>query len=335
MEWSEQEEQEMIERAKEGDPKANYELSLWALSRSEEEPDEPRWNRLAAKCLVKAAQAGYAPAQKRMNELLAARASKPAPEEQPPVQEPVRLSDVRSRSARGPVQPASTARRPASRRAAVREEPDDFADEQDDLPLFDDEEDYDDAPARRSAPAKKPRSPRKMTPISQWGDAQWRKLELVCMGVCALLLVIIGVMVITGRSGRGSAANNSTSIPPAMAAEPAASPTQEPVQYPDDETRRKIEAADLSIYPADGDYMTVPTTATVKVGSTTLRLRKGPNTDYSQLARMPDGTNVNVYAAKDDWCLVLYEDGEDGPVYGWCSSEYLLITTGAASGGIG
>ena len=69
-EWTEQEEQQIIERAKTGDPEANYALSLWALERGEEEPDEPRWNRLAAKCLVKAAQAGYGPAKEQMAALL-------------------------------------------------------------------------------------------------------------------------------------------------------------------------------------------------------------------------------------------------------------------------
>ena len=102
--WTEQEEQELIELAKTGDPRANYELSQWALARGEEEPDEPRWNRLAAKCLVKAAQAGYGPAQERMAEILrqqqkdpapttAARASRQTSAAAAP--EPVRLSDAR------------------------------------------------------------------------------------------------------------------------------------------------------------------------------------------------------------------------------------------------
>ena len=89
-EWTEQEEQQMIALAKQGDPQANYELSQWALRRGEEEPEESRWNRLAAKCLVKAAQAGYAPAQARMAELLhasndgAASAARPEEEEPAP-----------------------------------------------------------------------------------------------------------------------------------------------------------------------------------------------------------------------------------------------------------
>ena len=84
-EWTEQEEQQIIEQAKTGDPEANYALSLWALRRGEEEPDEPRWNRLAAKCLVKAAQAGYGPAKEQMASLLSQSGqSVPAPQSAPP-----------------------------------------------------------------------------------------------------------------------------------------------------------------------------------------------------------------------------------------------------------
>ncbi len=64
------EEQKMIEQAQAGDPKAKFEMSQWALKKSEEEPEEERWKRLAAKCLVEAAQAGYAPAQQMVQELM-------------------------------------------------------------------------------------------------------------------------------------------------------------------------------------------------------------------------------------------------------------------------
>jgi hypothetical protein len=72
MNLTEKEEQEMIERAKAGDAKANYDMSLWALDQAVAEPEEDRWNRLAAKCLVKAAEGGYEPAKERMNQLLTA-----------------------------------------------------------------------------------------------------------------------------------------------------------------------------------------------------------------------------------------------------------------------
>ena len=112
----------MIERAKSGDPQANYELSLWAQERSEEEPDEPRWNRLAAKCLVKAAQAGYGPAQERMAVILqqsaAGKAGRaPAPQE-PDMPEPVHINEARQSAGRQSArqQQTGTARRPVSTR---------------------------------------------------------------------------------------------------------------------------------------------------------------------------------------------------------------------------
>lgn len=75
---TDQEEKVMIAKAKAGDPKANYEMCLWALEQAAVEPDEERWKRLAAKCLVESAQAGYAPAQKKMEELVAEQKSSEA-----------------------------------------------------------------------------------------------------------------------------------------------------------------------------------------------------------------------------------------------------------------
>lgn len=73
------EQQKMIEQAQAGDPKAKFEMSQWALKKSEEEPGEERWKRLAAKCLVEAAQAGYAPAQQMVQELMGGAAAPEAP----------------------------------------------------------------------------------------------------------------------------------------------------------------------------------------------------------------------------------------------------------------
>ena len=396
-EWTEQEEQEMIDRAKAGEPEANYELSLWALARSEEEPEEPRWNRLAAKCLVKAAQAGYAPAQKQMAALLentapgpdrSARDNEPDEADEPPAPakeaprprrrsgsaEPVSIRDARragtgkgpTSTARRPVPPepdedeiggedeereddlppagrrrasqrqAAPARRP--RRSAPVDEPEedeDYADgpEPDE---YDEPDDWDDdrpaRPARggdrdRSKSrdrAKKDRAPRSKN-SGGWGDAQWRRVELVCVFLCAVLLIAIAVMLFTGRHGGQSGQANSA-IPPAGEAAPAAA-TDTPApagEYPDEDTRAAIEAAVLDIPPMEEDFRAGPTTATVSVNSVSLRLRKGPNTSYSEITSMPDGSKVEVFADKNDWSLVRYQDDE-GPVYGWCSSTYLII----------
>ncbi len=365
----------MIERAKAGEPEANYELSLWALARSEEEPDEPRWNRLAAKCLVKAAQAGYGPAQKQMAGLLessgiSADQFRPA---EPPrragrqpaeTREPVSIHDARraagERNARRPDAPprqTTTARRPEPEEEADQEEPEEYDDvprarhvstarretpERRDPPRrrapepeehYDDEdEDYEqdgwDRPAK-GRPSQERKA--KKGPASRWGDAQWRRLELVCVGICVVLLVAIAAMIFTSRQG-GSGGDTPSAIPTAGEAAPAAATdTPAPQEtYPDESIRAAIEAADLDIPPMEEDFREGPTTATVSVNSVSLRLRKGPNTSYQEITSMPDGSKVEVFADKNDWSLVRYQ-GDEGAVYGWCSSTYLIIDATPAS----
>lgn len=336
-EWTEQEEQEMIERAKAGDPEANYELSLWALRRSEEEPEESRWNRLAAKCLVKAAQAGYGPAKERMDSLLKqSAAQKEASLKQEEIDEPpapVKLSEARQAAARQRAR-QSTARRPASESRARRgEDPENgYGPSAWD---GDDEDEYeDDAPARGSG-RKFGGGP--LSFFSQWTESQWRTMELVCVAICVVLLAAILVMVFTGRNNESSPSG--TSVPPPSEAETAETePTPEPEQYPDDDTRAAIMAADLQVFPMDENYEAVPTTGTVSVNGTSLRLRKGPNTSYEQTelsdgskAEMSNGTVVDVYARKDGFALVGYNDNGT-TVYGWCSADYLVLSAGNSIG---
>lgn len=77
------EEQRMIEQARAGDPKAKFEMSQWARQMSALEPDEERWNRLAAKCLVESAQAGYEPAKKMVQALIVGQDPGRIPAEEP------------------------------------------------------------------------------------------------------------------------------------------------------------------------------------------------------------------------------------------------------------
>ncbi len=346
----------MIERAKSGDPQANYELSLWAQERSEEEPDEPRWNRLAAKCLVKAAQAGYGPAQERMAVILQQSAAgksgrAPAPQE-PDMPEPVHINEARQSAGRQSArqQQTSTARRPVStRRPPVREEPEDeYDDEEEDDDGWGDE-DEDVRPIRRSRRSAEQKSDRRQSaslPFSQWGDSQWRKMEMICIGICALLLIAIAVIFITGRNSKSEGGTGS-GVPAAgqvntnnggegdTGGNGAVEPTALPEDYPDDDTLAAIRASDLEVLPADQEYVLLPTTATVSVGNTTLRLRYGPSTTYEQVvlddgtkASMADGTKVEVFAKKGDWWMVRYEGK-----FGWCSKEYLIEDAEAASVG--
>lgn len=330
-EWTEQEEQEMIERAKAGDPEANYELSLWALRRGEEEPEESRWNRLAAKCLVKAAQAGYGPAKERMDSLLKQSAAQKAAMRQEEIDKPpapVKLSEARQSAARQSAR-QSTARRPAARREPDPE--DDYSPS-----AWDDEEEEDDTPIRGFGRTSGGGSI--FSFFSRWTESQWRTMEMVCVGICVVLLAAILVMVFTGK--RSDNTQPGASVPPAGDAQVAeTAPTAEPEPYPDDETRTAIMAADLQVFPMDENYESVPTTGTVSVTSTSLRLRKGPNTSYEQTelsdgskAEMANGTVVDVYARKDGFALVGYNDN-GATVYGWCSADYLVLSAGSNSVG--
>lgn len=329
-EWTEQEEQEMIARAKTGDPEANYELSLWALQRGEEEPEEPRWNKLAAKCLVKAAEAGYGPAQEKMAGILQQAQppqntrSRTSRQEQAP--EPVRLSEARRPASRQAQARQTTARRPAPE---PEPEYDDYEEDGWDGGQDDDEEDY--APRRGGRPGR--RAPRFQMPFSSWGDRQWRTMEMICIGVCAALLILIAIMLFTGR-GRSAQPTEPTTpgVPAANVANPAepgengAASGENTVagDYPSDDIKAQILAAELDFFPDEADYVTAPKTAKVSVGNVSLRLRTGPNVTYPEIAYMDNDSVVSVYAERDDWKLVLY----NGDTWGWCSGQYLIITEG-------
>ncbi len=365
-EWTEQEEQQIIERAKAGDPEANYALSLWALQRAEEEPDEPRWNRLAAKCLVKSAQAGYGPAKEQMAALLnqsspapaqgrhSAPAADPEPQPQPrrrpaafeqdaddvddsdvkraaPIRRsaPQRPGSIRRSAAAARTEPA--ARRPAGRRQRPLDEEDEGFDVDD--ASWDDgyDEDEDDYPARRGPDLGGLLASLRsgLRGGRSWGDDKWRRLEIICVAVCAVLLIVIAVLIISGKRGGDSGGNGGSSIPPAGEVGATGDGVTAVSTYPDEATKAAIMAADLDIFPAQEDYETEPTTGTVSVSSEYLRVRKGPNTTYDPVAQLPNGTTVSVFAKKNDWDLILYQSAE-GPVYGWCSSGYLIITAGSA-----
>lgn len=316
---TEQQEQEMIEKAKAGDPEANYRMSLWALEQAMAEPDEERWNRLAAKCLVRAAEAGYAPAKEKMEELLAQTA-----EAQPAEPTPARPEAA-------PVPPARKAAEPSEAAAPIQRKS--AADTS--------------APAKTAAAASafaslgakvkgafsglraKGGNARAASPdgkkaglfnFNQWDDAKWKKMQLVCIIICVLLAVLILVMVISGRSKKNSAAEAEIVIPTAnVAATPVPpTPTPIPAAYPADEVKAEIAAADLTVFPEEADYVTEATTRTVTTNGGPLNMRKGTNSDAEWISSISSGTKVDVYAFRNGWALV-----KVGSTWGWCSNDYL------------
>lgn len=310
-EYTEREEQEMIRKAQAGDPEANYQMSFWALEQAAAEPEEDRWNRLAAKCLVKAAEAGYPPAQERMTRLLremeerenvvpdskpeSEPAQKEAAKRSVPVQEETQKSAV-SESGKIPAL-ASEAAEMGKNVAARGKELLNKA-----MGLFSGNKENASGHAAEDAA----------------DTAKWKKMQLMCTIACIVLVFVIALMIFTGREDRESR-KDQAQVPAATTAEPVEttpSPTPEP--YPPEEIRASIEGALLDIFPAEEDYVSQATTAVIDSGMG-LRLRMGPATSYDQVVMMDEDAEVPVYAIRDDWAFVVYNDES----YGWCSTEYL------------
>lgn len=310
-EYTEREEQEMIRKAQAGDPEANYQMSFWALEQAAAEPEEERWNRLAAKCLVRAAEAGYPPAQDRMNRLLREMEDRERAASAPaPVSEPVRKEETR---AAAPLREESRTEPAGGKISALASGA---------------------ADAGKTVAAKgKALLDKAMGLFSGTGEsagghasneggdaAKWKKMQLMCTIACVVLLILIVLMLFTGREERASR-KEQAQVPTAATAEPLeATPSPSPEPYPTEEIRAAIEGALLDIFPAEEDYVHQPTTAVIDSGMG-LRLRMGPATSYDQVVMMDEEAEVPVYAIRDDWAFVVYNDES----YGWCSTEYLDI----------
>lgn len=310
-EYTEREEQEMIRKAQAGDPEANYQMSFWALEQAAAEPEEDRWNRLAAKCLVRAAEAGYAPAQERMARLLRdmdqreAAAKAPAAEPAPAPEAPVRHTAPAQEPPAAPIGGRIT-----SLAAGAAEAGKTFAAKGKSL--------LDNAMGRISGTALS--GGHTSEEDDEAVSAKWKKMQLMCTIACIVLVFLIVLMILTGRGSRADR-EDQTQMPAASTAEPVeTTPTPSPEPYPTAEIREAIKGALLDIFPAEEDYVSKPTTATVESGMG-LRLRMGPATSYDQVVMMDNGAEIPVYAIRDDWAFVVYNDES----YGWCSTEYLNI----------
>ena len=297
-ELTEQQEQELIAAAKAGDPKANYDLSMWALDRAREEPEEERWNRLAAKCLLRSADAGYEPAIQAKEQL---------------------LRDMEGGSRQQPQQPRQQEyydRQPAQGGGLGKKLGGVFA-------------------AKKSQPREKSAGGFSLKDIANWDEAKWKKVQNIAIGVCAALaLLIVLIIVLSNGSGSKREKNDAAQevITEPVEATIAPTPTPEPVGYPDEETRAEIAEKKLDVFPEDDDYVDEETVGTVSTGGSNVRMRKGPGTDYDIVKEISNGTDVNVYAEKNDWYLI-----ESSGNWGWASSDYIKLvetteTTDTAEG---
>ena len=310
-ELTEQQEQEMIERAKAGDPEANYQMSLWALAQGEAEPEEERWNRLAAKCLVKAAEAGYGPAREKMDELLAQTASAaeqaaPAPAEPEPA---VPAYEPAEKPAAAPVSaPAQEKSSPLTALAGVGAKL---------KGLFAKKQTASDGEAEVGSAAGQKKG---LLNFSEWDSAKWKKMQIICIVICIVLILLIVIMLATRGSRKNKEAEE---VVPTPVQETIATPapvvnTPEPSVYPDEATRAEIAAASLEVFPEESDYVTEAKSVTVSTNGSVLNMRRGPGQSYGQVSSMPNGSSVNVYAYRNGWALVKY-----GGAWGWCSNDYL------------
>lgn len=333
-ELTEQEVQEMIQKAREGDAEANYRMSEWALEQAMAEPEEERWNRLAAKCLVKAAEAGYAPAQDRMDELIhqleeddkaaaAARESYeedyPATEEAYSEKQPAQRKDFSAwlQTARNGAAKAWTKTSAFVKDIFKKPEEDEDDGGKPGEAVSGGEEKT--GGARTRASGKHAGGLASYFRFSEWDAAKWKKMQRICLIVAVALVILIIIVVASGRGDKEEAVVEETATPVAETIAPV-QPTATPVvnTYPDDSVRAAIEAADLDVFPSDDEYVSEATTMTVKTNGSDLRSRKGNSTNYSIVSYISNGTSLEVYAIKSNWALVVY-DGK----YGWCSTEYL------------
>jgi len=336
-ELTEKEIQEMIRKAREGDADANYRMSEWALEQAVAEPEEERWNTLAARCLVKAAEAGHEQAKARMEELIRQlEAEKEAAPAQP--QETDYAEEAPEEDEEPAVRPAQTVRRPRQPESEPQQKNGASFDIKPYLEkagaaagkAVEKIKDIFKKPEGSAAGEKKPapktaaktgaKGAAGLLNFSSWDDAAWKKAQRICLIVCAVLAVVIIIILLSGRGKKEApeAVEPTPEITVEATTVPVPTATPEPVQYPDDTVRAAIAEASLDVAPAEADYVTEPTTMTVKTNGGVLHVRRGNSTNYSTLTSIPNGTSVEVFAMKSDWALVIY----DG-TYGWCSAKYL------------
>ncbi|MCC8357250.1 MAG: SH3 domain-containing protein [Oscillospiraceae bacterium] len=330
---SEQERQDMIQRAKGGDPQANYELALWALDQAEEEPEEERWNRLAAKCLVKAAQGGYGPAVEHTAHLLQQteagepedeaapeRPKSKAPAQQTAQDEPADAEEFDWDGYQEPEQERASANVPApgvvAKAAAVvgiagRWLKRTFRR----LRAGKDGQEENAGGSHRAKSGKGGLAGF----FSGMTENKWKRMEIICIAACVLLALLITILIVTGRKNKAEAEDEAVPTP-ATVVQTVDTDEEETTtsDYPSDTVKEEIASAVLSIYPSEEDYVTEETTATVSATGG-LNLRRGPGSSYGQIILMANGTSLEVYAYKNGWALVLY----DGDTWGWCSADYI------------
>lgn len=359
-ELTEQQEKEMIEKAKTGDPEANYNMSLWALEQAMAEPDEQRWNRLAAKCLVKSAEAGYAPAKAKMDELLHAAETKTAARQKP-------AGSPSAKRRQQTVSPASGD--PSSVQLnKVAEQAGDFAKKAGKAAAkagsalasgasalsrkartsIANSRKAKAAPSEDAAPGGSHTSRKDsiLPDFSQWDDAKWKKLQIACIVICVILAILISVLIISGRRGKKDTAedealqiptadiaatpeaDNTPGVTPAAnggtEGEAAAVPGEQNGQAPESTTAPAPSQPEENIYPSQAERD--------EISAARLEVYPG-ETDYVDSARnvtvnTPGGGPLNLRSgpSTNNSLVGSLPNGTQLPVYanknGWALVKY-------------
>lgn len=352
------EEQKMIEEARAGDPKAKYEMSQWARQMSILEPSEERWNRLAAKCLVESAQAGYEPAKQMVQELI--RGQKEAAEEAP-------AEEAVTGETAAPEAPAEEAAAgeyvysepiPQEEETAwERENPEDEDEDFEELGTAEKilqilrrgaaaagafivamtdriraavdarrnagEDEMEDEAAEETAGDEEDAPLHRGGSHSAGGSlTDWINDNWKILRIiCIAVCVAMALLIVLllVTPGEKEALPEPT---PVMEPTPTAEPTPTPEPFPNAATRTEISTTStLSYRPSEEEFLTASASFTVD-SDDGMNMRSGPSTEYTVLNRLDDELRITAYAkhssGEETWYLI-----NTGGTWGWVIADYL------------
>lgn len=355
------EEQRMIEQARAGDPKAKFEMSQWARQMSALEPEEERWNRLAAKCLVESAQAGYEPARKMVQELITGKNDGQEPEEVPAAEEA-----AEEEPAFAPVPEEETAMekdywdtvRPENGGAAAGRAFFDFDAEEaaGQPPAAEEPEEEEDGPAqkilnglkkaaavavaavggliakikdrpkREKRPAPEPEAAEEETAARGRHSSGSPLVRWINDNWSVLRIVCIAVIVVMAALMvllMTTPVQEPVPVPtPTMEPTPEPTPSPTPEPFPNEATRTEISTTlDLSYRPTEDEFLPASQSFTVD-SDDGMNMRSGPSTEYDVLTRLADELRITAYASHRSGDETWYLVNTGGE-WGWVIKDYL------------
>ena len=155
----------------------------------------------------------------------------------------------------------------------------------------------------------------------------WKKIERGGIVIAALVLVLLVLLICSGRdsdtdtaktSRRNSAEETEVLDEELTEATPAPTPTPTPEPFPSSTLVAEINnASTLSYRPLTEQYLSASASKSVSANGG-LNLRSGPGSDYESIRLLSDSLTVTLYAEKDGWGLI-----NAGGTWGWANLDYL------------